>query len=113
MTTSRVRQIDFFSSLPPEWPSDSLSEQVAEEVRSSGRVVVVLDDDPTGTQTVHDVPVLAEWTGEALASALRRALLKAWDREVIAARAQSRSWEKVAQEVLEEFHQVIEGAKRK
>jgi uncharacterized protein YgbK (DUF1537 family) len=28
--------------------------------------VVVLDDDPTGTQTVHDVPVLTTWTVEAL-----------------------------------------------
>jgi uncharacterized protein YgbK (DUF1537 family) len=30
----------------------------------------VLDDDPTGTQTVHDVPVLTEWTVEALACEL-------------------------------------------
>ena len=30
-------------------------------------VLVVLDDDPTGTQTVHDVPVLTEWTVESLA----------------------------------------------
>lgn len=30
------------------------------------RKIVVLDDDPTGTQTVHGVPVLTEWTLEAL-----------------------------------------------
>ncbi len=30
-------------------------------MRASRRVVVVLDDDPTGTQTVHDVPVLTRW----------------------------------------------------
>jgi uncharacterized protein YgbK (DUF1537 family) len=28
--------------------------------------VVVLDDDPTGTQTVHNVPVLTEWSTEAI-----------------------------------------------
>ncbi|HVU24299.1 MAG TPA: four-carbon acid sugar kinase family protein [Opitutus sp.] len=32
--------------------------------------VVVLDDDPTGTQTVHDVPVLTEWSVDALATEL-------------------------------------------
>ncbi len=29
-------------------------------------VIVVLDDDPTGTQTVHDVPVLTTWEEETL-----------------------------------------------
>jgi hypothetical protein len=28
--------------------------------------VFVLDDDPTGTQTVHGVPVLAAWDVETL-----------------------------------------------
>lgn len=31
----------------------------------------VVDDDPTGTQTVHSVPVLAEWGADALGEALR------------------------------------------
>lgn len=30
------------------------------------RPIIVLDDDPTGTQTVHDVPVITEWSVEAL-----------------------------------------------
>lgn len=71
MKTSRIRLADLFSSLPPDWPSDILPQQIAEMVRVSGHVVVVLDDDPTGTQTVHDVPVLAEWTTDALASVMR------------------------------------------
>lgn len=29
--------------------------------------IIVLDDDPTGTQTVHDIPVLTTWSVEALA----------------------------------------------
>lgn len=32
------------------------------------RTQVVLDDDPTGTQTVHDVPVLARWTEDHIAA---------------------------------------------
>ena len=35
-------------------------------IRAAGEKVVVLDDDPTGTQTVHAVPVLTEWSVEAL-----------------------------------------------
>ena len=33
---------------------------------------MVLDDDPTGTQTVHDVPVLTEWSAPALQAELAR-----------------------------------------
>ncbi|MEZ4905368.1 MAG: four-carbon acid sugar kinase family protein [Spirosomataceae bacterium] len=28
--------------------------------------IIVLDDDPTGTQTVHGVPVITEWSLEAI-----------------------------------------------
>jgi uncharacterized protein YgbK (DUF1537 family) len=34
---------------------------------SQRRKVVVLDDDPTGTQTVYDIPVLTSWEAERLA----------------------------------------------
>lgn len=37
------------------------------------RQVVVLDDDPTGTQTVHGVPVLTRWAVPELVEELRRA----------------------------------------
>jgi len=53
------------AQLPPEWPHDLFS-QVQARVKAAGEKVVVLDDDPTGTQTVHAVPVLTEWTVEAL-----------------------------------------------
>lgn len=45
---------------------------VAERVAASGRVLVVLDDDPTGTQSVHGVPVLTRWTEDDLAWGLRQ-----------------------------------------
>lgn len=53
------------AQLPPEWPHD-LFPQLQAQVRAAGEKVVVLDDDPTGTQTVHGVPVLTEWSIEAL-----------------------------------------------
>ena len=41
----------FDAALPPAWPDD-LGAQVRAQVRASGRKLVVLDDDPTGGQTV-------------------------------------------------------------
>ena len=38
--------------------------------RRKGKIVV-LDDDPTGTQTVHDVPVFTDWSVATLESAFR------------------------------------------
>lgn len=43
---------------------------VRRRVASSRAKVVVLDDDPTGTQTVHGIDVLARWSVEMLAAAL-------------------------------------------
>lgn len=42
-------------------------------MRADGRKVVVLDDDPTGTQTVADIPVLTTWTVAALSRELSSA----------------------------------------
>lgn len=49
------------AGLPPVWP-ESLLPTIEEQNQANGRVLVVLDDDPTGTQTVYDLPVLTEWT---------------------------------------------------
>jgi len=44
--------------------------EVAARTREAGRVLVVLDDDPTGTQSVADLPVLMTWTPDAIGWAL-------------------------------------------
>jgi len=44
--------------------------RVRELVGASRRKLVVLDDDPTGTQTMHGVDVLADWSVPSLAAAL-------------------------------------------
>ncbi len=62
---TRVRKTDLFAALPPEWAEDPLP-AIRQAVHERGERVVVLDDDPTGTQTVHDVPVLTRWSVEAL-----------------------------------------------
>lgn len=62
---------DLLASLRPEWPEDVLPE-IQAQVKTSRRKVVVLDDDPTGTQTVHGIPVLTHWPVDALRAELAR-----------------------------------------
>ncbi|CAA6675462.1 unnamed protein product [Spirodela intermedia] len=54
------------NSLPPEWPEDPIVEIKKLEGHNTSKVLVVLDDDPTGTQTVHDIEVLTEWSVDSL-----------------------------------------------
>ena len=55
--------------LPPAWP-ERLAPAIRGELLASGRCIVVLDDDPTGTQTVSDTPVLTTWDLPALEAEL-------------------------------------------
>jgi len=44
---------------------------LAEELRASRRKIVVLDDDPTGVQTVHHISVYTDWEPDTLRGALQ------------------------------------------
>jgi uncharacterized protein YgbK (DUF1537 family) len=61
------------ASLPPEWPEDP-APAIQAARRAAGQKVVVVDDDPTGTQAVHGVSVLTAWPVEALAEELENDL---------------------------------------
>ncbi|OVA01688.1 Ketose-bisphosphate aldolase [Macleaya cordata] len=61
-----LKKEDVLKSLPSEWPVDPI-EDIQRLEQSASKVLVVLDDDPTGTQTVHDIEVLTEWSIESLA----------------------------------------------
>lgn len=58
-------------SLPPEWPLDPIDD-IHRLNQSNSKTLVVLDDDPTGTQTVHDIEVLTEWSVESLVEQFRK-----------------------------------------
>jgi len=45
---------------------EELLPKIQQQIKASRRKVVVLDDDPTGTQTVHSIHVLTEWPVERL-----------------------------------------------
>ncbi|MEM9079898.1 MAG: four-carbon acid sugar kinase family protein [Verrucomicrobiota bacterium] len=57
------------ANLPDEWPNDLLP-QIHKQLTDSGKTLVVLDDDPTGTQTVFDVPVLTRLDAASIEAAL-------------------------------------------
>ena len=56
-------------SLPPEWDDDPLP-HIDAALKASGRKVVILDDDVMGTQSVHDISVLMDWSVDALRAEL-------------------------------------------
>ena len=67
MDVQRLPKDQLLNSLPPEWSQD-LRPAIQKQIKSDGRKVVVLDDDPTGTQTVHGLPVLTAWSLKMLAA---------------------------------------------
>jgi hypothetical protein len=53
-------------TLPPEYGKDVL-QSIREHISNKKTpLLVILDDDPTGTQTCHDIAVLTVWDLEAL-----------------------------------------------
>lgn len=57
--------------LSPEWPDGTLRDRIREHLARSGEVVVSLDDDPTGVQTVHGIYARTDWSREALITEFR------------------------------------------
>ncbi len=62
---------EILSSLPPIWP-ENLLPAIQHEITQNPASIVVLDDDPTGTQTVYDIPVLTNWNLQAIINEFER-----------------------------------------
>lgn len=62
---------ELISALPAE-PKDELLPLIRREFLQSGKTVVVLDDDPTGTQTCYDVVVLTSWSVPLIVGELKK-----------------------------------------
>jgi uncharacterized protein YgbK (DUF1537 family) len=65
-----VTLADLLAHLPPEPTEASLFGDIQRGIAESKRKLVVIDDDPTGTQTVHDVELLTTWNVPLLTDAL-------------------------------------------
>lgn len=59
-----------FAELPP-FEKINFREDIEEARNQKIDVVIVLDDDPTGTQTIYDIPVLTTWTVESIQAELK------------------------------------------
>jgi uncharacterized protein YgbK (DUF1537 family) len=85
------------ASLPPEYPKEILP-VLREAFLLSNKTIIVLDDDPTGTQACYDVMVLTSWEIELLTEELSK------KPEILYILTNSRSFtEKVAIELANEI----------
>jgi uncharacterized protein YgbK (DUF1537 family) len=71
MNDREISKEALFATLPPEWP-EPLLPAIRAQLAVHPAKVVVLDDDPTGTQTVHGIPVLTEWSEATLRAELQQ-----------------------------------------
>ena len=67
-----VPAADLLAAQPPVLEREGAIAEIGDRIQPRGRLLVI-DDDPTGTQSVHGVPVLTAWSEQDLASALQDA----------------------------------------
>lgn len=56
---------DILSSYPPV-DEKAVDELLTKEIENNHKKIVVLDDDPTGVQTVHDISVYTNWSKDSI-----------------------------------------------
>ena len=66
---SEISFSSLLTGLPPQSNQNLLAE-IQQQVFTSRRKLVILDDDPTGTQTVSNISVLTEWSVPSLIAEL-------------------------------------------
>lgn len=70
MNRGAIDKTSLFAALPPVWPEDPLPE-IRSRLADTPRRLVVLDDDPTGTQTVRDITVVTAHDVDTLRAAFQ------------------------------------------
>lgn len=71
-TLTPVHKAHRFARLPPPWPhADACRDEIAALLAKGERKIVVLDDDPTGSQTVHGIDVVIKPSVDAFESQFR------------------------------------------
>ena len=67
----RLPYRETIDKLPPPW-KENLLPAITEAFARANSTLIVMDDDPTGCQTVHDIPILTAWPVEALRAEFER-----------------------------------------
>ena len=70
---SRIQLSKTLEGLPPDWPEDPVPD-IQTYLQKNKEKLVIIDDDPTGSQTVHNIPILTRWDIDALHSELQNDL---------------------------------------
>lgn len=70
---SRIQLSKTLENLPAEWPKDPVPE-IQTCLQENKEKLVVIDDDPTGSQTVHNIPILTQWDTDTLRGELQNDL---------------------------------------
>jgi len=65
----KIRKSDLFDSIIPSEDHSIIKSALEKQLSSRNRVIAVLDDDPTGIQTVHGINVYMDWSQEILLKA--------------------------------------------
>ena len=61
---------DILKTFPPV-DEAAVDELLKKEIEQNAQKIVVLDDDPTGVQTVHDISVYTDWSEESILAGFR------------------------------------------
>ena len=61
MSEERILSASVLDAFPPV-DEPRIDRLLKEEIARDGAKFIVLDDDPTGVQTVHDITVYTRWT---------------------------------------------------
>ena len=56
------------ANLPAVPDETVVNDLLASELQNFNKKIIVLDDDPTGVQTVHGISVYTDWTAESIDS---------------------------------------------
>jgi uncharacterized protein YgbK (DUF1537 family) len=67
----RLPYRETIDELPPPW-KENLLPAIREAFAAANSTLIVMDDDPTGCQTVHDIPILTAWPVETLRDEFER-----------------------------------------
>ncbi len=62
---------EVFSQIPSRPKEEKVNELLTSELSLLNKKIVVLDDDPTGVQTVHNVSVYTDWSKESIEAGFR------------------------------------------
>ncbi|MDR7240877.1 four-carbon acid sugar kinase family protein [Neobacillus drentensis] len=65
MTETNRISADYLETIP-EVDRQTVNQVVTEALKGLNKKIIVLDDDPTGVQTVHDISVFTDWSEESI-----------------------------------------------